>query len=674
MEKTSRAFNVQPPQTDRGCLTSRGVQRWFLHFLRVALLVGAAVRCAGDTVSPGWKSFSADGIPDLFVWTDTCNVYALRDGDAALLINLGDGSCLDHLGEIGVRRVEWVLFTDHHREQSQGHPKLNASGAKVGGPEAERMLFEHPESFRKMKPSLSDPFTVHSASYVRPPIQPIHLDRGFGRTDTFTWHGRLLRCEETKGNSPGGMSYLWENQGRWLAFSGDVMRSDARMNTYFDTEWDYSFGAGIYALHDAAAWLAGYDPRLLLPAHGPPVPNAKAPLELYQRKLEKLEQMVLRGYSISRFAGSDQDRVSKPTAVPNVWRVSPHLYKFKAQNFWPNFHMLLADNGHALVVDCGLFDEAYLDSALEGMREKLGLKAIDAVIITHMHGDHMLEAPHLRERWGCQIWALDNMVDKCEHPEWFEYAAPVESYGKGLSGVHIDRAIRKSGETIDWEGFRLTIEWMPGQTEFALGVHGIIDGMQVLFTGDNIDGNPEDPTQNGHEAFVARNSGILEEGYIYGAELMTRVRPDLILAGHSWAIAHPMPLIERYRAWAYEMREVLRGLSPDEDYRYGFDQFWVLAQPYRTVLSPGGTAEVQINIRNFRNRVQSHRIEIHAPPGLTAEPSFLDGTTIPDGRVAIPIQLHATTNAPPGVRVVALDETLDGKRYGEWFDLIAEVR
>ena len=182
------------------------------------------------------------------------------------------------------------------------------------------------------------------------------------------------------------------------------------------------------------------------------------------------------------------------------------------------------------------------------------------------------------------------------------------------------------------------------------------------------------PSQNGHEAFVARNSGILEEGYIYGAELMTRVRPDLILAGHSWAIAHPMPLIKRYRAWAYEMREVLRGLSPDEDYRYSFDPFWVRAQPYRTVLSPGETAEVQVNIRNFRSRTQAHRVEIHAPPGLTVEPSFLVGTTPADGRVSIPVQVHAATNAVPGVRVVALDATLDGHRYGEWFDLVVEVR
>ena len=54
---------------------------------------------------------AAKNAPDLFAWTDTCNVYVLRDGDAALLIDLGDGSVLDHLSEIGVKRVEWVLFT-----------------------------------------------------------------------------------------------------------------------------------------------------------------------------------------------------------------------------------------------------------------------------------------------------------------------------------------------------------------------------------------------------------------------------------------------------------------------------------------------------------------------------------------------------------------------------------
>ena len=171
-----------------------------------------------------------------------------------------------------------------------------------------------------------------------------------------------------------------------------------------------------------------------------------------------------------------------------------------------------------------------LDTALEGMREHFGLKAIDAIVVSHMHGDHFLEAPHLREKWGAQIWALDRMVDKMEHPEWFDYAAPIQAYGKKSSdglrikGVQVDRAF-KSGESFEWEGYKFTIDWMPGQTEFALCLHGEIDGRKVAFTGDNIFGDPDDPTQTGHEAMVAHNSAILEEGYIYGAEYLSGSSP-----------------------------------------------------------------------------------------------------------------------------------------------------
>ena len=35
--------------------------------------------------SIGLVAPDAKALPDLFVWTDTCNVYVLRDGDAALL-------------------------------------------------------------------------------------------------------------------------------------------------------------------------------------------------------------------------------------------------------------------------------------------------------------------------------------------------------------------------------------------------------------------------------------------------------------------------------------------------------------------------------------------------------------------------------------------------------------
>jgi len=87
---------------------------WALVGVLCSLILGGA---ALGGAAPPFRSISTGSGLDLHVWTDTCNTYVLRDGDAALLIDLGDGSVLDHLADIGVRRVEWVLFTHHHREQ-----------------------------------------------------------------------------------------------------------------------------------------------------------------------------------------------------------------------------------------------------------------------------------------------------------------------------------------------------------------------------------------------------------------------------------------------------------------------------------------------------------------------------------------------------------------------------
>ena len=616
--------------------------------------------------------------PDVFVWSDTCNVYVLRDGDAALLINSGDGSVVEHLKEIGVKRIDWILFTDHHREQCQGASRLKGTGAQVAGPEAERELFEKPSDFRKLKVRLEDRFTIHGSSFVRPPIQSIALNRGFKTNDTFIWHGREFLCLDTRGNSPGGMTYLLRQNDWWLAFSGNLMFDGARMHTWYDTEWDYGFAAGIRALRRSVGALAMYSLNGLLPAHGPAVVHPREQLQEFGTKLEHLEKLYLRGYDPEGGSVAYQDKVSTPTVVSNLWQISPHLFKFKRPNFWPNFTLILADNGHALVSDCGLLEEKFLDTAIEGLREHYGLKAIDAVIISHMHGDHFLEAPHLREAWGAKIWALDNMVDKMEHPERFDYSAPIQAYGKKradgslVEGVSVDRAF-KPGESFVWERHQFTVDWMPGQTEFALCLHGQIDGRNVAFTGDNIFGDPDDPAQTGHEAMVAHNSAILEEGYIYGAEFLSRLKPDILVGGHSFVMDHPTAFIGRYRKWSYELRQAFQALSPDPDYRYWFDPFWVRGEPYRVALKPGQTETVNVHVRNFRTHQQTHRIEIHTPPGLAAEPALLEGRLSGESRGAFPIRIRAASDAEPGVRIVALDVTLDGQRYGERFDFVVCV-
>ncbi len=651
-----------------------------IRLLALALLAA----CGGPPLSPpAWTApaglWRPDpvGHPDLYAFTDTCNSYVIKDGDAAILIDLGDGGVLDHLAGIGVTRVEWVLFTHHHREQCQGFPKLKGWNAKVGAPQAERELFEQPAKFRKMNVRLGDPFTVHGASYVRPPVHPVPVDRGFTRMDTFAWRGREFRCIETRGNSPGGMSYFLKRGDRWIAFTGDLMTDGAAMHTWFDTEWDYGFAAGIYAITNSAGQVQGYDPEWMLPSHGPAIRDGARQLGLYQEKLRRFEKLFVRGYDVNTFSGATQDKFAKPTAVPHLWQVLPHLYKFRGPNFSPNFCLVLADSGRGLLVDCGLFDEKFLGDSIALMKERLGLKGIDVMIPTHMHGDHFLQGPWLRKHHGVKLWAIDRMGPVCEHPEWFDYSAPIQAYnqrldGQPVEGVTFDRLF-KDGESFDWEGFRFTIDWMPGQTEFALAVQGMIDGKKVVFTGDNLFADPDDPRHTGHECVNARNSAILEEGYILGAEYLARLKPDLIMGGHSYVMGRPAGLIERYRTWAYAMRDSFRTLSADPDYEYMFDPFWVRAEPYRVKVPRGGAVEIDVHVRNFRPRPQAHSIAVAAPPGLSAEPGVLQGTLGAKSRSPFKLRLRAAADAKPGVAIVAFDITLDGKRYGQVFDAVVEV-
>lgn len=606
----------------------------------------------------------------IFLWRDVSNVYVIKDEERAILIDLGNGSVLDHLKDIGVERLEWVLFTHHHREQSQGYPLLLNWNPKIAVPEEERLLFEEPATFRKMNPSNADTYSVVGSSYVRPALFPIKVDHAFAKMDTFKWRDFEFRCMETKGSSPGSMSYFLKTDKGWNVFSGDLMMDGGKMHNFFDTDWDYGFASGIYELHNSAAMVRQFNPNMLLPSHGGIINDPVNQLESYQTKLANLADLLVQGYPLFTYAASIEDEVSTPTAIPFVNQISSHLFKFKGHSgFFPNFSIIIADNGHALVIDCGLVEETFLEDALDQMKAHLGLRKIDAVLISHMHGDHFLQVPFLKERYGAEVWALDRMVPQIERPIDFNYSAMIPGYNEEFSSLEIDRVFTE-GEQFHWEGFDFTVDWMPGQTEFAMCLQGMIDGKLVAFTGDNI--RPA-PNNRGNPAVVAHNSTVLEEGYIYGAEYLAKLNPDRIVGGHSVVIDHPRDLIERYRQWSYELREAFQSLSTFPDYRFWFDPFWVQAEPYRKKLTKGIPGKVNVVIRNFVEHDQIYKVHIRTPKGIISDPEVIEVKISAPEKKIFPVELEATEAAETGVGIISFDLTLNGELIGEWFDSIIYV-
>lgn len=195
----------------------------------------------------------------------------------------------------------------------------------------------------------------------------------------------------------------------------------------------------------------------------------------------------------------------------------------------------------------------------------------------------------------------------------------------------------------------------------------------MRLSGDNLFGSPSDVSQDGHECVVARNSGILEEGYLYAGEYLRKLQPDIIMGGHSYVMPEPKEFIERYTAWAQRMITVYRELLPDPDYEYRFDPYWVSAYPYRVDFSESTEQTIQVTVRNFRSKEQHHNIILVLPKGVTAVPGVLEGVVPAESRSTFQVKLTADTAIlPPGVQIVPFDITLDGKPSGELFDFLVQ--
>jgi hypothetical protein len=216
---------------------------------------------------------------------------------------------------------------------------------------------------------------------------------------------------------------------------------------------------------------------------------------------------------------------------------------------------------------------------------------------------------------------------------------------------------------------------MPGQTEFGNCLWLELDGKRIAFTGDNLFGDPADPDQNGHEAVVARNSAIFEEGYLLGSRYLRDLKPNLVMGAHNVLMANPADFLDRYHAWSQRIITRYKELLPDRNYEYQFDPFWVSAYPYRVDLQQQRTQEVTITVRNFRDKPQQHRVKLHLPPGIAADPSILEGSVGPKSRQGYVVKLTADpARVAAGVQIVPLDITLDGEKHGERFDFLLQSR
>ncbi len=616
-------------------------------------------------------------LPNLYVFRDTCNVYVLKDNSRAILIDLGSGEIFKYLDNLNIERIDWILFTHHHREVCQGFQKIinlpTCNNVKIAAPIYELELFTQPSSVYQNL--LSSKWCVGGITYTRPPREPIPIARCLVDSDDFKWGDYILTVRFTPGNSPGAVSFLSKIAGKIVCFCGDVIMAGGKLHNYYDSDWDYGYGYGIKTLWSSVELLKSLEPEILCPSQGPimspPKFDPKCELYNFADKLWNFRRFLLRDWDMDR-NHVQSESISQPTSIGGIRKITDHLYKIVQGNMY----ILLSETGRALLIDCASLRpaaERWLNEKLDAMELTFGLKTIDAIIPTHYHGDHLLDIPIVKQRYDSEVWAYENMAEILEFPDRFNLIWLLPAYRTRYKSIHVDRILYE-GETLKWQEYQLNIFNLPGQTLYAVGLSGQIDGKFIAFTGDNIFYTP---IGSGHDAFVTRNVAILEEGYIKCGEILNHLKPDFILGGHGQEIPQPLSQINELLSWGYTFREVLKKLSPYCEYEYLIDPYWAMFYPYKIKTIQGSTILLRLVIKNYRNKEMESTIDLMIPKDwkVVSRDKRRIKVKIPSrDQKLLEWKIEIPNSASAKIYLITSDLAIDKRKIGEFPEAIVEVK
>ena len=283
-------------------------------------------------------AFAPSGKPrrlseNLFVFEDTCNVFVVRNGSSAVLIDFGSGKVLDHLRDLGVTKVDWILHTHHHRDQCQGDYKAAARGIPIAVPAHERHLFADAANFWRNR-------RVYHLYYVRNDFNTITEDipvaRSLADYSTLRWNQTDFFVLPTPGHTLGAVTLLASVDGRKVAFSGDLMHSAGKIPNLYDTQVNYGGAEGIDLGIYSLARLREQKPAMLCPSHGAPIADPDAAIAETGRRLTDYYRFQ---------TGADPVEENRPYAV------SPHFIAHYQTT--SSFYAIVSNSGKAMFIDYG---------------------------------------------------------------------------------------------------------------------------------------------------------------------------------------------------------------------------------------------------------------------------------------------------------------------------------
>jgi len=601
------------------------------------------------------------------VWriADTCNVYLIVDPDApagerdAVAVDFGSGLALDHLAELGIRRISDVLMSHHHRDQAQGLPRAAEHGARIHVPPIERELFDRVEEMWESRP-LDNDYLLRQDRFSL--LASVPVDATVPEYRELDLSGMRLRVVPTPGHTIGSVSYLLCRDGETIGFSGDLIFAPGKVWSLAATQWSYTQNEGPAMTVLSSHMLAREGVTRLAPSHGEVMDDAaSALLQLAATMQEYVDSR--RSYPWDLLARLDDPYLA----------LTPHLLLNRTSMSCS--YVVLSETGEALIIDYGYDMTTGLPpgqerasrrpwlASLPALRQHHGVTRITVALPTHYHDDHIAGMPLLRDVEGTELWIPENVAPTMADP-WFE-DLPCQWYDP----IVADRVLPLD-EPFTWNEYTFTAHAQPGHTLYAVAYSLEVDGMTVVFTGDQQEGLGGRDGRRDIMNYQYRNLFRIGD-YAQSAALYRRIGPGLMASGH-W---EPRWVDDEYLDYlskaARQVDDLHERLLPLDDVGIGPDGQAARLLPYRSAAEVGEPIAFTVRVRNPLPDRAETRIALVLPLGWRSSQPEISLDLGPSEEASV--QLTVTPASSGRRQRLAIDVTIGGLRLGQHAEALMDV-
>lgn len=616
--------------------------------------------------------------PNVFLFVDSCNVYAILGAKGALIINAGAGRWLDHLSKLPAQPAA-LLCTHFFRDHSAGAAMAAQLGIPVYAPEGDCEIFRQPAQHFRQR----DTYIIYDNYWdLFAPIEPTPLAGVLRDYERLTLAGIDLEVIPLPGATMTQCGLLFTVPGTEsrAICCGEAIHSPGRVARIAPYQYNYNdLGGAVNAWHSAGT-LRRQRPDALLPSLGAPMlQECDAALAQLQDNLKAL--CAGRPLEAELIARAEAPALRKVTE--HVW-MTTHTESIN----W----FVISESGKALVIDYGYYNThgvltpAYakpyrrraLLHSLDELKTRFGITGVDVALISHFHDDHVCGVPLLQRLFGAQCWASEAFADLLAFPE--RHCFPCD----WPQPIRIDRRLALD-EVVRWQEYEFRFAPMNGHTRFSSLIGFTADGKRFAHTGDQYffmhPGGTWPAASHGAIArwddkavfqnHVYRNGALLD-GYARSGQWLLDWRPEIVLSGHQMPMLTDETFFRLIEEWSREYADLHRRVMPlaDDEIHFNLDSWGGWLWPYRVQLERPESISFTATVRNPLPQPATLEVHLVGPAGWAGSAASIEAQAHAEASLTLQITPAGACDRQP----VAIELSANGRSFGQVAEALVTVK